>query len=213
MAISTLVAESIILYDNFPGTVSPAHSVPEGGDFGFFNGSRHHNVSSAVYRVGEKIRIYNDPTTGAGLGENGWSTMIYLRMDNQDTTIISAGSVCTLQTTIDANEKWFTVTNDPDSGLAGYTTGALVNLSPAAVAISAMTDEYYGWFWCGGVAPQNWLLATATTTSLVNVDTDTSVIAGPIAATDSGEIVAFSKALDTQTHLNLVAGLAYVADA
>ena len=213
MAISTLVAESIILYDNFPGTVSPAHSVPEGGDFGFFNGSRHHDVSSPVYRIGEKIRIYNDPTTGAGLGENGWSTMIYLRLGTQDGTALSVGSVCTLETAIDANEKWFTVTNDPDNGLAGYTTGALVNLSPAAVAISAMTSTNYGWFWCGGVAPQNWLLATATTTSLVNADTAGTVVAGPIGVTDTDAIVAFSKALDTQTLHNLVAGLAYVADA
>ena len=212
---ATLDPGRMFLYDNFPGAVSNDLSVPEGGDFGFFNGSRHHNVASAVYRVGEKLRVYNDPGTGAGLGLAGWSTMIYLQAGTVDAGTASvAGHIYALDDQSVAANEAYTVTNDPDNALMA--SGAALTSGPSCVGISLMTTNYYGWFWCGGVAPLNWLLATATTSLLsgTSILTDGNVVAGtPLIIEDSTAIIRYGVAVDTTTAIpEMVAGLALVAD-
>jgi hypothetical protein len=44
------------------------------------------------------------------------------------------------------------VTND-----SGNDIGA--QKGPIAIALSAMTEDYFGWFWCGGLCPEFWVPA------------------------------------------------------
>lgn len=191
MAIKTMNPEELFLYDTMPGSESNDLSVPEGGDFGFFNGTRHHNVSSAKYRLGEKLRVYNDPGTGAGLGLQGWSTMIYLQVGAQDATDISAGSWVTQVADGDANisggNDAYLVTNDPAA--CRNEVAADIAQMGAAVAISAIEDAYFGWFWCGGVCPLNWLLSSATASLLAadSIDTNDAVGIGDDLSLDGSE--------------------------
>jgi len=47
----------------------------------------------------------------------------------------------------------------------------------AVITISAMTDDYYGWFWCGGVCPEFMVSGMGGTYA-----TDGNVEIGPIAS-------------------------------
>jgi len=51
----------------------------------------------------------------------------------------------------DSQTLWYRVTNDPDDCVIA--TGSLL----AAVALSAMTNERWGWFWCGGICPESFV--------------------------------------------------------
>jgi hypothetical protein len=211
----TLGPDELYLIDNWSGTPSPDLSVPEGGDFGFFNGSRHHSQTSEIYRIGEKVRVYNDPGTGAGLGKKGWGTMIYLQVATPDGTAIIAGHCVTLDVATTAANAAYSVTNDPASTLHG--TAATNDQCPVAIAISTITAAEYGWFWCGGVCPMNWLLATATTSLLssTSILTDGSVTAGgALTLEGAGAVLRLKLAIAVNgTAENMISGVALATDA
>jgi len=153
MADSTIDSELILLYDNWPGK-SLRSAIPTGG----ITGSTHHNVAAAKYGIGEKIDVYNESA-----GVPGWATFIYLGIGTQNAaSLIAVKSFCIP----DSATLYYLLTNDPDDCIKLPTP-------LGCVALSAMTDAYYGWFWCGGVVPEE-----ALSTLGGNFTTDGNVVAG-----------------------------------
>jgi len=160
MADSTIDSELFHLIDNWPGAPIPFGSIPPGG----FTGSSHHNVATAAFPVGTKWQVYNKSA-----GKPGLSIFIYLQVGTQNAaSAIAAKSVVVP----DSATHWYKVTNDPDDCIKLPT-------AVAAIALSAMTDAYFGWFWCGGVCPEEFVSALGG-----NYATDGNVAAGPIVAHD-----------------------------
>jgi len=124
-----------------------------------FTGALHHNVAAAAYPLGTVLAVWND---GAAAGVSGLSEFVYLQIETTGAPTHAVKQVVTQ----DVAGTPMKVTNDPDSavGISGM---------PCAVSISAMTDAYYGWFWCGGVCPEEFVSALGGTYA-----TDDSVTAG-----------------------------------
>lgn len=137
---TTIDTTLIVLTDHmWPGVPDARQGEPKDG----FAGSDHHNVLVPIFPVGTKIQVYN---SGATYGVAGPSILAYLRVGTQATggDIIAAKSLCTPE-----DATWtYQVSNDGSAGNS-------VNDVAAAVALSAMTDAYYGWFWVGGVCPSD----------------------------------------------------------
>ena len=167
MAAGVIDTELLILYDNWPGAPMPVHDIPTGG----FLGSTHHNVATAIYPVGTKIQVFN---TGA-VGQPGPAVFVYLKYEATGAPTAAAKQVVVP----DSATLWYVVTNDPDGTVALPT-------AQAAFMLSVMTDAYYGWFWCGGVAPLDTTFWGGSASPLVgNVVTADSLIAGHFTVEDS----------------------------
>jgi len=133
---STLSAEYFFLLAGRFGLTND-HEIPPGG----FTGSLHHNVATAAYPIGHVKSI---PSESGVLGQGGFTEFVYLQYEGTDAPTLAARQFCVPGSAT----TWYQFTNDPDATVAVETGHAF-----AVVAISAMTDAYYGWFWCGGVAP------------------------------------------------------------
>jgi len=138
MADSTLDASFLIMFDRWPGVARRV-------DFADMPAAWLTPVATAVHRQGEKICVWN-PLTTTVLGLNGWTTLVYLKLGTQGTTIVAGDLVVPCLAT-----NPFVVSNDQTGGA----TPALDALgSPlAAIALSAVTNNYWAWFFCGGVSP------------------------------------------------------------
>lgn len=162
---STIGVGSVVLAMNQISVPATNLSSPRDG----FLGADHHNVATPQFPIGTTIQVQQKGTTGAV----GPVQFTYLKVGTQNPdTAIAANSVCVQEGTTPG-----VVTNDPDTCIALGGTFAVV-------AISAMTNGYYGWFWSGGVAPKdtdNEILSTPLTGNLL---TDGTVIAGPVCAGD-----------------------------
>lgn len=153
MADATIKSIYLVLNDNFPGAVDSKIGTPPDG----FAGASHHNVASPAYVVGTKVQVYIDSL-------KGYSVLQYLQNGIASSVAVAAGKVMLIEdVTNNAGYLPTKVTNDPDEGLLG---------GPCAIAISAMTNSYYGWFWVAGVCPVGHGGMTATTTT----DTDDSIV-------------------------------------
>lgn len=194
MANSTIDTKYIVLYDLWPNGVVLYNHIPQDG----FTGSLHHNVASPAYKVGTKAIVRNDSATA---GIDGWSTLIYLKLEMQDTTnLLAARQIVACH----SDAVLYDVTNEAASDLGA-------TLGPIAVALSAMTVDYYGWFWCGGVAPSSHVSA---------LDGNLYTYAGDVAigdvtwrdletpGTTAGEFGLSAPAADTETRV----GFAMKAD-
>ena len=171
MADSTLDSQLFTLIDRWPGVAVDPPVNPFDMTSATVVG---HNVVTAVWDVGTKWKVRNI-VDGQGHGQAGWSTFVYLSVGTQNTAAgytIAAKMPCFP----DSATIWHLVTNDPDSCIA--ITGGLV-----AYAISAMTDAYFGWFWCGGVCPEYYVPNNAMGGNYV---TDGDVAIGPISLADCG---------------------------
>lgn len=188
MADSTLDSELLQLKDNWPGVADPGLSICKNPI-----DSAEHNVAIPAYPVGTKAQLRAD----GSVGKAGTCTLIYLPVGTQNAAaLIAAKTFCVL----DDAAGTLAVTNDPDS---------CVNIggSPLCVALSAMTDGRYGWFWCAGVAPEQWVSGMGG-----NYLTDSTVVAGLVSA---GDLTADAIGLTAQTETTfglLPAGLAFAAD-
>lgn len=178
MADSTIDSELIALKDLWPGTPTSRLGTPTGG----FTGSSHHNVPSPAYPVGTKIEVYNK---GTKAGQPGFATLMYLKVGTQNAAVaIAAKSVCVCDSAAD----WYKVTNDPDDCVKKRGM-------PVAVALSTMTDGNYGWFWVGGVCPEEFIANLGG-----NYATDGTVAAGPICVGDlAADAMGFSATVDGST--------------
>jgi len=197
MADSSLSIYKAILYDRWPGVPNPAYGIPADG----FTGASHHNVASPAYPVGTKIQVYHPGATASSVA--GYSVFIYLKLEHQDVTnLLAAAQMVALH----SDAVPFDVTNDTGTLLA-------TTKGPIAIALSAMTTDRYGWFWCGGVAPVDFVPALAATALLYTVN---NVAIGdmcwcnlaPTTPLVSGEIGFCLPAADTTTRV----GFAMVAD-
>jgi hypothetical protein len=142
MAESTLNPNALFLYDLFPGPIT--YTLPPADETGdVFGNTSHCNVASPAFKLGTKVAVYESPTDGTTVW-SGWSIMTYLRFqDGGDTTPAIGDMCCCIKS---ATSPLTDVSQDGDSAAACY--------GPyAAVAVLAMTDAYYGWFWTGGVCP------------------------------------------------------------
>lgn len=94
-------------------------------------------TATALFQLGTKIKIY-DATN------NGLATLVYGQFNAGSAAVATVKSPCgVLATGFDAGE-WYKFTNDAsDAMLQG----------PIVIALGTTVDEYYGWFWCGGVCP------------------------------------------------------------
>jgi hypothetical protein len=188
MADSIILAKYIVLQDTVQGNVNPNLPQPTGG----FIGSDHHNVATAVYDVGTKIQVYDETA-------KGYATFVYLKNGTASATALVAGTVM-VPAGATANSTYLTYiyTNNKTDSILG---------ASCVVALSAMTDDYYGWFWCGGVAPigiTNSGIVAATT-----LITSNSVTVGAISTiTTAGN----NAGLGLATTLKLTCGFSMKAD-
>jgi len=114
-----------------------------------------HNSSTEAFPTGTKIRYNNETLGGAG-------SCVYQKFDNGAGNVaIVAGSLLKATTTIG------TVTGDVTDQAAGGAT---------CIALSAITDGNYGWFWCAGVCP-DFNTAASTKFSASSILTDGNVVA------------------------------------
>ena len=135
--------------DGFAGTGMGANYNPQVSTSGA-------NSTTEDVPLGTKVR-YRNTTTG------GFGTCIYLQITAGAVPVI-AGLPVTIDTSVNTA---YHVTGD--YSVTG--TGA-----PTAVALGIMTDQNYGWFWCGGVAPDLTTLVGSTETrfSAVTVSATTT---------------------------------------
>ena len=188
MAESTLDSELIILIDRWPGYAELIgdDELPIGG----WLGNTHHAVSQPVYRPGQKFCAWNDENIA---GTTGMFTMIYLQYDTAAAAEVMAAKQVVVNDA--ASAAFWRITNDPDA------VGLVLSCALAAVAISALTDEQWGWFWCGGVCPEGHLpglagnyatkdgtVAGALCTAALVAD---AIGFGPVAA-DTSAIIGFA---------------------
>lgn len=145
--------------------------------YGGITGSTHHNVvSPAIYPVGTIIEVAH---TGSTFGSDGWSEFVYGRYAKDDGEVLVARDVLLPE----VFTELFDFTGDPDE-CASFAAGFY-----AVIALSAMTDDYYGWFWSGGVCPGDLVgsdFAGSTTVAVTSAADVTAVGNGVIAATLGG---------------------------
>lgn len=160
MANSTIDDAKFILIDRWPGAPDDKMGTPPDG----FTGSSHHNVSTPQYSIGTKIRVYDNTN-------KGYSTFIYLQYiagTKASTLALAAKQFVAMDTSEQAtaatSPTYYKVTDDGSEALIQ---------GPLAVALSAMTTAYYGWFWCGGVCPVDFVSGLGG-----NYVTDGNVAAG-----------------------------------
>lgn len=187
MADKTLDSELFTLKDNWPGAVDLRRGLPDDDILG----AAHHNVAAAAFPVGTKIGFYN---TGVTAGKPGWATFVYLKA-----SIPGAPAAAAKQIVVQGSATlWYVVTNDPDAGL-------LLATGLGAVMISAMTDAYYGWFWCDGVCPEEQVAGLGG-----NFATDSSVAIGAMSTVD---LTADAIGLGVATTLKGIIGYSLSLDA
>lgn len=158
MANSTLDSELFVLQDNWPGPVE-LMSMPGDG----LLDKRYFNVADPAVRVGTKLQLY----CNGDVGKAGNTILIYLQVGTQN-----AGSLLAAKSAVvpDSATLWYQITNDPDDCIKLPT-------NMIAYALKAMTNAYYGWFWCGGVCPEEFVPTMGG-----NYATDGAVAAGGVLA-------------------------------
>ena len=188
MADTTILAKYIVLQDTVQGNVNSNLPQPVGG----FIGSEHHNVATEKYPVGTKIQVYDETA-------KGYSTFVYLKNGTASGVALVAGQVMIpAGATQNTAYATYIYTNDADDGVVG---------GNCAVALSAMTDDYYGWFWCAGVAPigitNSGIIATTA------IATNDAVVVGAISTID---LTADKVGLGLATTLKIDVGISMKAD-
>ena len=186
------------------------YAIPKSGFTGYGGAScytqqdlttSHNRVSTSEYAqkypLGTIIGYFN-----ATLG--GYGACAYMKFDNGDAVACVAGDVLTmLAGTFGSagHTEHTTLTTDIS---AGMTKGGI----PMAIALTAMTDGYYGWFWMLGVCPDFYVSSSAKF-STVDINTENVSL-------EAGE--AFGATVDTtlDEYTNAetcgVAGVSLVAD-
>lgn len=195
MADEAIDSENFVLFDTTPGVPVLVNEVPEDG----FTGEAHHNVTTEVYPLGTKIQVYNKT---AGL--KGWSTFCYGNLEAQDATnVLAVQHLCGLFAT---TPKAFYYSNE---------VATIVSESggPCVVGLSAMTTANYGWFWCGGVVPEDYVPALGGDWSTDGTLVTLSLMIRATLATPGTLVGECGFAVATAAVGETNVGWAYVADA
>lgn len=158
MADSTIDISKLVLACNRISAPTASIGLPTDG----FTGSNHFNVATPAYPLGTTVQVQQTGVTG----QAGITQFTYLKVGTQTTGVaIAAKTIC-----VQASTTPLVVTNDKSGCIA-------LGGTYLAVALAAMTDGYYGWFWTGGVCPVDFVAALTG-----NVPTNSNVIAGPVCA-------------------------------
>ena len=131
----TIVPSYVYLYNKW-GAPDPSRGQPLDG----FTGSDTHNTEDEKVPVGTILRV---PCTTT----YGFADMIYLQADD---TIVAAGTICVPSSATNLTK----VTNLKGADVGNSSLSGLL-----AVSLSAMTADYYGWFWVGGPCPIDYVSA------------------------------------------------------
>jgi len=139
---ATIDSAEFVLVDNWP--TAPNTGVPDSASDPASGAD--HNVATAAHPVGTKWTSHQQASAGVNQGA---FTLIYLQMGTAATTLAAKHIVATETApgAATAGTLMYVVSNDDSTVELG--TGM------AAIALSAVTDAYYGWFWCDGVCPEN----------------------------------------------------------
>ena len=152
MADTRLYAIDLLLIDNFPG-VPEAKTMPRATITASAAG---HNAVAAAHPLGAKIQLRQSGDNGPA----GLSTLMYAKLEEAHGTnkVVGAGIVCTLsgETALEP-----TLLSNDEGDIGTYASGM------CAVSIAAVTENYYGWWWIGGVAPADQVAALRTTATAV----------------------------------------------
>lgn len=186
----SILAKNLVLQDTVAGEVNSNLPQPVGG----FTGSEHHNVATAKFDVGTKIQVYD-------ITSKGYSTFVYQQNGTASGVAIAAGQVmCPAGATQNSGLDKSIFTNDPDDCIVG---------TASIIALSAITDDYFGWFWCGGVAPIG--TSNSGIISTTTVETDGNVVVGPVSSIDVAATDQLG--LGLATTLKFTNGYSLIADA
>ena len=189
MADSTIDSELIYL---LPGRFGPGQWFSEPMDG--FAGAVETNVASPARRVGTVAQVICLGITG----QPGYAEFVYLQYEGTGAPTCAAKQVCVP----DSSTLWYVFTNDPDSAIQA--TGCPL----AVVALVAMTDAYYGWFWSGGIGPEQYVAALCD-----NFATEGNLAAGPICAHDlAADAIGFGP-IDETVPTEVCIGFSLAADA
>ncbi len=143
----TVPTTDVVLNDTWPDCPKTQHW-PSAG----FTGSPSNNIATppSGLKVGDKVTLY-DNTSGAPF------TMIYLKKGDASTTVAFAAGIVVRPagSTDNSAEEWYTVNNRPDDQM--FADG----IGPAAITVSAVTNDYHFWAWCGGHVPQDTIRFTS----------------------------------------------------
>lgn len=161
MADSTIDSELLILRNNWGMAPNQALNAPHDG----FSTSTVLNTSTALYPVGTVVQVYNKGDTG----KQGYAQFIYLQVGTQN----SASAIAVKSVVIpDSATVWYQITNDPDDCVK-------IPTGQAAIALGAVTNAYYAFFWCGGICPEEHISGLGGTYA-----TEGNLLAGPFTAHD-----------------------------
>lgn len=194
MADEKIDSELFYLYDRFPGVGNDR----DAGPLAKVTEHPSHNVTTEKFPIGTKIVARNH---SAVAGVDGLFTLIYLNLEAQDGTNVLAVKH---RVALDATTPHpFFVTNE-------VATDIDESSGPLAVALSAMTTGNYGWFWCGGVCPEEFVSGLGGFYNTDNTVTIGEMVRADLATagTTVGEMGFAIKASDEQT----VIGYAMAAD-
>ncbi len=224
MANSTIAAQELVLISNWPGYALPevqpqdffnlaTHTLPVGGSDGqtvtitqYFQ-----NVATPAYPLGTKIQlpIAENTTTGAG----AYMELVYVRFAHTAPTLTAAAcQICVPASATAANTTlpcpWVVTTDSDDDLVSGG--GGL-----AGILLSAMTIDYYGFIWTGGMAHPS--MTSDGSTAIFGTNTvatyNGAVTAGVNLCVRNGETAKeFVVAAYAGTETTIVMGLALAAD-
>lgn len=116
------------LVDNFPGIPKDFGEPDNWGEF----------LEEPKWSVGAKIQKYQDTN-------NGFSVFVYLQYHKGAVPLVAIKGICGLHTA--------SVLAAGGHGKVSNDFSEIEEQGPICVALGTGIDEYYGWFWCGGVCP------------------------------------------------------------
>lgn len=177
MADSTLDVKDCYL---IPGRFGPPNLHIFGGLLGGVTGSTHHNVASAEFDVGTVMSVLNKGTTaGSRVGMCEFVYGQFVQDEGSAAFAMAAGQTCISASNAGA-APIPTFTNYADHASGSLFMGQEDYAPFGVIAISVMTIDRYGWFWCGGSGPEDFVGAL---TAYVII-TSNAVVEGPFATAD-----------------------------
>jgi len=190
----TLTVQGLILHDNWPGTPTP----PPFPVVNMEAAAIGHNIVAPMWKLGTKWELYcKGDAASVGVAYNiGWSTFIYLKAapDIETATAGAATVLCVPDATLGAGAA----ANLLYVVVADISNTTHENSGLVVMCLSAPTNSYYGWYWCGGVCPVEYCPSLTTASTVI---TDGSVVASCEVSTiiDSDTVGLRAQATNSQT--------------
>lgn len=136
---TTIAQSAVVLYDGLVGKFFPGITPRRNALGAILTNSTEFNVATPKFKPGSKVSLL-DPTT------NDWHIFIYKQLGVQEGT---APAVTTAARSIVGLE----FLSDAANGKLTNKSATALTDGPAAIMLAPMTNQYYGWFFCGGRIP------------------------------------------------------------